>query len=146
LPNPFADGEMTLWFHPVCAAYKRPEPLLETLSDASNTIENREDLERIARSSIAHKRLPRIDGAEPSPSSQAKCRHCRNPIERDSWRVRLVYFEEGMFSGGGFIHLECRNDYFETDDVADRVLHFSSELDIAQLERLKSAFASGPKT
>ena len=28
LPNPFAEGEITLWFHPLCAAYKRPEPLL----------------------------------------------------------------------------------------------------------------------
>src|SRR5215510_14348904 len=75
LPNPFADGEMTLWFHPVCAAYKRPEPLLEALNDGStHSVDTREDLERIARSSVAHRRLPRIDGAELSPSSQAKCR------------------------------------------------------------------------
>ncbi len=24
IPNPFAEGETTLWFHPLCAAYKRP--------------------------------------------------------------------------------------------------------------------------
>ena len=24
LANPFAEGEMTHWFHPLCAAYKRP--------------------------------------------------------------------------------------------------------------------------
>ena len=30
LPTPVADkGEMTLWFHLECGAYKRPEPLLE---------------------------------------------------------------------------------------------------------------------
>ena len=30
-PNPFGDGEMTLWFHPSCAAFKRPEVFLEVL-------------------------------------------------------------------------------------------------------------------
>ena len=30
-PNQFAEGETTLWFHPLCAAFKRPEPLLEAL-------------------------------------------------------------------------------------------------------------------
>jgi hypothetical protein len=24
LPNPYGEGEMTLWFHPRCAAFKRP--------------------------------------------------------------------------------------------------------------------------
>ena len=33
LPNPFADGEMTLWFHLPCAAFRRPESLLEVLAD-----------------------------------------------------------------------------------------------------------------
>ena len=32
MPNPFADGETTLWFHPECGAYKRPEPFLEALA------------------------------------------------------------------------------------------------------------------
>ena len=33
LPNPFAEGEMTHWYHPVCAAYKRPETFLEVAED-----------------------------------------------------------------------------------------------------------------
>src|SRR6478736_6926755 len=28
-PNAFGEGEMTLWFHVPCAAFKRPEPFLE---------------------------------------------------------------------------------------------------------------------
>ncbi|NIL99791.1 MAG: hypothetical protein GTN89_02335, partial [Acidobacteria bacterium] len=28
LPNPFAEGEMTHWYHPPCAAFKRPETFL----------------------------------------------------------------------------------------------------------------------
>jgi len=138
LPNPFAEGEMTLWFHPLCAAYKRPEPLLETLGGTTETVPDRERLERIANHSLAQRRLPRIDGAERSPGRMAKCRHCHNPIERGTWRIRLVFYEEGMFTPGGFVHLSCRKDYFETDEVMDQVLHFSSDLsddDRAELRR-----------
>ena len=40
LPNPYADegGEMTHWFHLPCAAYRRPEPFLETLAAAAGAI------------------------------------------------------------------------------------------------------------
>jgi hypothetical protein len=128
LPNPFAEGEMTLWFHPLCAAYKRPEPLLQTLEEAPENMPERETLARAARHSAQHRRLPRIDGAERSPSGQAKCRQCREPIERGSWRIRLVFYEEGRFSPGGFVHLGCRRPYFETDEMLEQVLHFSLEL------------------
>ena len=141
LANPFSEGDMTLWFHPACAAYKRPEPLLETLTAAFD-VPDREVLERIARRSLLHRRLPRIDGSEPSPTRQAKCRHCRNPIERGTWRIRLVFYEEGMFSPGGFVHLGCRGEYFETPDVEEHVLHFSVDLSADQLEELKVAFSA----
>ena len=142
LPNPFADGkEMTLWLHPVCAAYKRPEALLETLDAAPpQGLPDREKLERAARDGMAHRRLPRIDGAERAPSGQATCRSCREPIARGSWRVRLVYFEEGRFSPGGFVHLDCRKTYFETDDILDRLLRFSPALDGGEREDLRQAF------
>src|SRR5262245_55364353 len=142
LPNPFAGGEMTLWFHPECAAYKRPEPLLETLTETAE-VPDKERLENLARRTLLHRRLPRIDGAELSPTKQAKCRHCHEPIERGIWRIRLVFFEDGRFSPGGFIHLGCRAEYFETNDVLDQVLNFSSGLTPDQLEALKSAFKSG---
>ena len=129
---------MTLWFHPECAAYKRPEPLLEALESTSDP-PGGDLLERIARHSLLHRRLPRIDGAEPSPTRQAKCRHCRNPIERGAWRIRLVFYEEGMFSPGGFVHLECRTDYFETPDIHEHVLRFSTDLSPELLDQLKAA-------
>jgi hypothetical protein len=49
LPNPFGDGEMTLWFHPECAAYKRPEPLLATLLETAGEVPARQRLEETAR-------------------------------------------------------------------------------------------------
>lgn len=142
LPNPFADGEMTLWFHPVCAAYKRPEPLLEALGETTENIADRESLGSAAQTSLLHRRLPRINGAEISPSAQAKCRHCREPIEKGVWRIRLVFFEEGLFTPGGFVHLRCRADYFETGDITDRVLRFTSDLNAAQSEELRAALGS----
>lgn len=128
LPNPFAEGEMTHWFHPACAAYKRPDALLEGLGTAVGEIAGREDLERRANATLAQARLARIDGAERASSGQAKCRQCRESIEKGSWRIRLVFHEEGTFSPGGFIHLGCREPYFEIGGILEQLLHFSAAL------------------
>jgi hypothetical protein len=142
LPNPFAEGDMTLWFHPVCAAYKRPEPVLETLEAVSEKTAEHARAGEIARHVASHRRLQRIDGIERSPSAQAKCRHCREPIERGAWRIRLVFYEDGRFSPGGFVHLQCRADYFEISDVLEHALHFSPGLTPDDTEELKRAFGS----
>lgn len=147
LPNPFAEGEMTLWFHPPCAAYKRPESMLQALGETPEGVPGRDALERAARASSAHRRLQRIDGAERSPSGQAKCRSCRERIERGSWRIRLVYFEEGRFTPGGFVHLACRQAHFEGHGVLEAALHFSPDLsddDRAELTRECAADPGGP--
>jgi hypothetical protein len=143
LANPFAEGEMTRWFHPTCAAYKRPDAMLEALETVPPDLADRAELERIARAGLAHPRRPRIDGAERSPSSQARCRQCKEPIEKGAWRVRLVFHEEGTFSPGGFIHLACRQPYFETGDIVDAVLHFSASLEDAEREALKKELSPG---
>lgn len=133
---------MTLWFHPTCAALKRPEPLLQAFESTPAEVPGRERLEHLARHGLAHRRLPRIDGAERAPGSQAKCRACHQPIARGTWRVRLVYFEEGRFSPGGFVHLDCRRTYFESEEVLERVLHFSSALSDAERAELSQACAA----
>jgi poly(ADP-ribose) polymerase-like protein len=129
MPSPFAEGEMTLWFHPLCAAYKRPEAVLQALAEASEGVPDRQSLEEAARPQTAHRRLPRVDGAERAPSGHAKCRSCRQSIERGTWRIRLVFFEAGRFLPGGFVHLDCRQAHFEGNDVMDAMVHFSSDLD-----------------
>lgn len=134
---------MTLWFHPLCAAYKRPQALREALATTDVLIPDREILEQAARCSAAAGRRARIDGAELSPSGQARCRHCREPIARGSWRIRLVFYEEGRFSPGGYIHLDCRGSYFEVDDVSQQVLHFSSALEDNDRASLISALGGG---
>jgi hypothetical protein len=107
-------------------------------------VPDREELERTARGSLAHRRLSRIDGAERAPSGRAICRSCRQPIERGKWRIRLVFFEEGRFSPGGFVHLDCRKAYFETDEVGTQVLHFSQALSSEEREELRRALGTEP--
>jgi hypothetical protein len=128
IPNPYAEGETTLWFHPMCAAYKRPEAILETLAQAPEKPPMAEMLERVARGSSAQRRLPRIDGAERAPTGQAKCRNCHEAIPKEAWRIRLVFYEEGRFSPSGYLHLSCRIPYFETGDILEPLLHFSPSL------------------
>src|SRR5262245_22418975 len=65
-PNPFGEGEATNWFHVECAAYKRPEPLLEILATTTEVLEKRERLESEAKLGLAHERLPRLNCAERS--------------------------------------------------------------------------------
>lgn len=141
-PNPFGDGESTFWFHPLCAAYKRPEALLQMLGETAADVPDRQQLDQVARRSLEHPRLQRIDGAERARGGQAKCRHCGEPIAKASWRIRLAFYDEGRFSPGGFIHFDCRAPYFDTAEVLDAVLHFSPELtddERAELTRYSAA-------
>ena len=128
LPNPFGEGETTHWFHPECAAFKRPEPFLEALGDAPEPLDDAERLESEARRGLAHRRLPRIDGAQRAPSGRATCRSCREPIAKDVWRIPLVYYEEGRFAPSGYVHARCCPAYFETTDILPRLKRFAPDL------------------
>ncbi len=148
LPNPFADGETTLWFHLECAALKRPEPFLEALTTRTSPIDDAERLEGEARLGIAHRRLPRVDGAERAPSGRARCRSCREVIAKGAWRISLVFFEEGRFAPSGYVHARCSRAYFETTDVLPRLRRFApalSEDDLRELAAELVSEATGPK-
>jgi poly [ADP-ribose] polymerase len=129
-PSSFGDRETQLWFHLSCAAYKRPEPLLGVLDSAPLPAEEQARLRAIAEFGAAHRRVPRIDGVERSPSARARCRACRQPIDKGLLRIRLVYYEEGVFSPSGNVHASCARDYFETDPagLVERIAHFSESL------------------
>jgi hypothetical protein len=142
VPNVFGDGETTLWFHLRCAAYKRPEPLLETLPTAAVDVEGSDALAEAARDGIAHRRLPRLAGAERAPSGRARCRCCRQPIQRGAWRFALVYFEDSRFEPGGYIHAACAAEYFGTADLIDRIRFFNPELGDEDIASLRDACAS----
>ncbi len=144
LPNPFADGETTHWFHLDCAAYKRPEPFLETLEARTEPLDDAERLTAEAKRGIAHRRLPRVSGAERASSGRAQCRSCRNPIEKGAWRIPLVFYEEGRFAPSGSIHAACAQVYLETTDVIPRLKRFSPRLSDADLGEIRAEL-QGPE-
>ena len=142
LPNPFADGEMTHWFHLECAAFKRPGPLLEALQARAKPLEGRERLEMEAKRGIAHRRLPRISGVERSPTGRAQCRSCRETIGKGTWRIPLVFYEDGRFAPSGFIHARCSQTYFETADVLARLRRFSPGLQDEDIRAIQAELDS----
>ena len=142
-PNAFGEGEMTIWFHPRCGAFKRPEVLLEGLDAAQAGIPASADLRSIAEAGIAHRRLPRVNGAQRSPTGRARCRSCREPIAKDAWRVPLVFFEMGRFQPSGNIHAACALAYLGTVELIDRVRHFSPDLTPEDLEAFSQALRRG---
>jgi hypothetical protein len=148
-PNAFGEGEMTLWFHPRCAAYKRPEPFLEALAGAGpgvsrSDVAEADELEAAAQFGIAHRRVPRIDGADRAPTGRARCRHCKELIDKGTWRIALVFFEEYRFQPSGYIHAACARAYLETIDILDRVRHFNPELGTADVAALRDALSVPP--
>lgn len=141
-PNAFGDGEMTLWFHLRCGAFKRPEVFLEAVEAAAAE----PDLELLsaARAGIEHHRLPRINGAERAASGRARCRRCKELIEKGEWRIALAFFEDYRFNPGGFVHAGCAPAYFETADLVDRIRHFSPALDAGALAELAAGLRAAP--
>ena len=57
-------------------------------------------------------------------------------------RKRIALVAKGTFTPGGFIHLGCRQPYFETADILDPVLHFSRDLVAEDREALRQALAA----
>ena len=140
VPNPFGDdgSEATLWFHIACAAFLRPEAFVETVAATSETIPNRATFEHEAQLAVAHRRLPRATAAGRAPTGRATCRACKQLIEKDAWRIALLYFEDGRLSPSGFIHVRCSKEYLETTEIFGRLKHFSPQLtedDLAEIRQ-----------
>lgn len=147
LPNPYGDGVMTLWLHLRCAAYRRPQPFLETLERYGAGIADADALAAVARCALDHRRLPRIGALQRASSGRARCRCCRSLIEKDTLRLPLVFYQEGVFDSGGFIHVACAPEYFESADLLDAIRHFApaaSADELAEVARLLGAAGRGP--
>jgi hypothetical protein len=147
-PNAFGDGEMTLWFHVPCAAYKRPEPFLEMLGGiepegiSGDEMAVAQGLKAAAEFGIAYRRVPRIDKVDRAPTGRARCRSCRELIGKDGWRIGLVFFEEYRFQPSGYIHAGCAREYFGTTDVRERVAWFNPDLREEALDEVANAMSA----
>lgn len=127
LPNPFGDGDMTHWHHPYCAAHRRPDSLLKTLTDYPAA--DVSQLAQIAEYASKHPRLQRMGKLQQASSGQARCRHCNELITQASWRVPLVFFNEDTYATSGFIHLGCVREYTAASDPWPTLECFAAELD-----------------
>lgn len=139
VPNAFGEGEMTLWFHPMCAAYRRPTSVSDTLGQANDV--DVVALEAACELSKQGRRVSRIGAAQRAPSGRARCRSCRELIAKDDWRTPLIFFEDGMFNTSGFAHVACLSQYCEHAEFLPVLLHFAQGLDdgeIAQVTKVAS--------
>jgi hypothetical protein len=62
-------------------------------------------------------------------------------IEKDAWRIPLLFYEEGRFSPAGFVHVSCAPAYFGTGDVLPRVRRFAPGLSAEDLAALEAELA-----
>lgn len=129
LPNAYAEGEALYYYHLVCAACMRPENLQASLGIFTEPLEQRALLERLSAQGVAHPRLARLCRAERSPSARARCRSCKQIIDKGVMRFALQWYEEGRFSPMGSLHVSCAEEYFGTTDILDRIERLSPELD-----------------
>jgi hypothetical protein len=112
--------------------------VIETLESTDVAVDRKEELLREAKLGMTHHRLPRVNAAARAATGRATCRHCREAIVKDAWRISLVYYEDGRFLPSGFVHLPCVAAYFETAEIMTRVKHFSRDLTDADLEEIRS--------
>lgn len=144
VPNPFSDdgGETTHWYHPACGAFRRPEAFMDALSSTTVDVPDRNMLEHEAALGVAHHRVPRVSTAGLAPTGRATCRACKEPIAKDTWRIALVFYEDGRFVPSGFVHASCAASYLETTDLLPRIRHFSPDLTDADITALTAALSS----
>ena len=141
LPNPFGDGDMTHWHHPACAAHRRPEPLTEALNEAEYTENDKHQLLETARHTLAYHRLQRLGQAEQASSGRARCRHCKELIDKDSWRLPLIFFQDDAYNTSGFIHAGCVRDYCGTPEIWPTVAQFAADIDETDTSSLREALS-----
>ncbi|MEO0813130.1 MAG: hypothetical protein AAFY60_09730 [Myxococcota bacterium] len=147
VPNPFGEGEATYWFHPWCAAARRPEVFLE-LEPIPDELEDPQALHTLAVLGQEHHRLARVERVELAASGRAKCRECQEKIEKGAPRLALTIWEDGRFNPMGFIHASCALDYFGTTESLETRMRFvaRNEESAAVLEQaLEAALSGTPK-
>jgi hypothetical protein len=143
VPNTFGDGESTHWFCLYCGAEKRAEKFQPLLLASELELPDRDGLNEAARLGIEHPKLAEIAHAERSPTGRARCRQCREMIEKDALRLALERSDDGMVSSSGFVHVSCAAAFFgTTNGILTRLRRTSAELAEQDFEELEKQLAS----
>ncbi len=111
--NPFGEGDTTYWFHLPCGALRRPEVFLAALDEREHGAENSmfDAWLVTVRFGGEHHRAGRVAAVGVAPSGRARCRHCRELIEKGDVRIELTIFKEGRFDPMGYLHPKCLTGY-----------------------------------
>ncbi|HSC85771.1 MAG TPA: hypothetical protein VLC09_00800 [Polyangiaceae bacterium] len=122
VPNAFGSGEARHWYHLDCGAERRPEAFLEALDAAAEPPPAADELRRRAAIGIEHPRWTRVVKVERASSGRARCRHCKETVDKDQLRLVLEYIEDGMANAAGFVHPTCMREYAGTvEGLIERV-------------------------
>jgi hypothetical protein len=151
VPNAFGDGEAKHWYHMRCGALRRPEAFIAAVGDVSDEVSpllddgEKAELLVLAEPGTVYYRLARFVKAHAAPSGRARCQGCRELIERGALRFVLERIEDGMVSGGGFVHIACAHAYAgAVDGVLERVQNLS-ELSEEEWAQVKAALEEQAK-
>lgn len=142
-PNPVAEGETQHYYHLACASERRPGSFARLVASLEPPRTDLEPLAAAAALAITHRRLERLGALERAKSARANCRHCREPIEKDTWRVALQPIEEGRLAAWGFVHLRCAPAYCGIKPGPERITRYS-ELTPDERGEIESALAALP--
>jgi len=137
MPNPYAEGETLVWFHVVCAACMRPEQLLPVLATSESPPADATWLRETAEFGVAHPRVQRLARAERAASGRARCRSCRELMDKGKFRLVLQMFEDGRMNAIGSIHPDCAEAYFGTTQILGRLERLTPELDASGLAEIE---------
>jgi hypothetical protein len=143
VPNPAAEGESQHYYHLECAAERRPKPFAAHLAALDPPRPELAPLAAIAQLTLQHHRLERLGVLERAKSARANCRHCRELIEKDTWRVALQPIEEGRLAAWGFVHLACAGAYAGIKPTLERLTRYT-ELQAGEREQVAAMLEQMP--
>lgn len=143
VPNPAAEGESQHYYHLECAAERRAKPFAAHLAALDPPRPELAPLGDSARLTLEHTRLERLGVLERAKSARATCRQCREPIEKDAWRVALQPIEEGRLAAWGFVHLKCAGAYAGIKPGLERLTRYT-ELEPNDREQIGALLEAMP--
>lgn len=108
----FSDTPSLAWHHLMCAASKLPAELGAAMSECTETLANRDELNQAIAEALkkGHAKPGGFPYADRAPTGRAKCMQCEQPIAKDSVRVAIEReVDTGNFvtRGAGYLHPAC---------------------------------------
>jgi len=143
VPNAFGEGEARHWYHLSCGAERRPEAFQAAHAVLEDPLVERDELLRRSATGLEHPRWTRVVRVERASSGRARCRHCKELIEKGGLGLTLEIIEDGMANPAGFVHPSCMLGYGGTiEGLVERVAR-ATPLENAERAELEQGLLSG---